>query len=331
MQHATHALALAMAAGLLMQPAQAEEARLAAAADNRATQVRINCANEPMALKKAVEKKVWADEKVKFVISGECQGPLRIDRHGVEIISDPTRPGTVRVSQPTGDQSAILVQSGSARLANFHINVPLGMAAVTAQANSSVEIDRITTNAKADWNVPLAQFNVTDSSSLFLANLNSAPDGNDVLVIGASSAEFKAGNELITLDVRDTSMAKSSAPNRFKAVQTSANGYFLADHKTRVDALAIWGKSSVEITRESSVGKLDMGGQTQFAAYGNSSVSGPYGIYGNVIIELNHSSATEWYTVNNPHAMFIGNNATVNEVFYPSWSWAGQGKQPNQP
>jgi hypothetical protein len=86
---------------------------------------------------------------------------------------------------------------------------------------------------------------------LFLTNLTRA----DALIIGASSADFEAGNTQITLDVRDTSSAKSSGEgNKFSNVQVSANGYFLADNKTHIEKLAIWGKASVEITRESSAG-----------------------------------------------------------------------------
>jgi hypothetical protein len=67
-----------------------------------------------------------------------------------------------------------------------------------------------------------------------------------------------------------------------------------------------------------------MGGQTMFAAYNNSSVSGPYSIYGNVIFELEHSSATNWTTLDKPQTVFIGHNAIVNKTHYPGWSWNGQ-------
>lgn len=339
MKHLNLALSLAACAGLLSQFAIAkgadlapalqgmnalENARLDKQKNHRTAQVKINCAYEPLMLKRALERKSWVDEKVKFVISGVCQGPVLIDRHGVEIVSDTGSPGSLRVAEANNDVSAILVQSGSARLVNFYVDVPAGMAAVKADANASVTIDGLTTNAKADAGVPLNQFMVSGSSSLFLTNLNT----QDVLVTGASSAEFGSNNRNITLDVRDTSTARTSAQSHFTAVQVSANGYFLADYKSQVDALGIWGKASAEINRESTVGRLDMGGQTLFAAYRQSVATGPYGIYGNVVFELEHSTATNWQVVNNPHAMFIGNNSVVNGVLYPGWSWSGQGTQP---
>ncbi|WP_157669634.1 hypothetical protein [Chitinibacter sp. GC72] len=52
------------------------------------------------------------------------------------------------------------------------------------------------------------------------------------MVIGASSADFEAGNSALELDVRDTSAAKSSGTgNHFKRVQLSANAYLLADFR----------------------------------------------------------------------------------------------------
>ncbi|WP_051304462.1 hypothetical protein [Chitinilyticum litopenaei] len=292
-----------------------------ALADDAMAQLSLNCSNNPKALKHALERKARDADKVRFVISGECHGPLTIERSGVEIIGDNRQPATLRVLQAAGESAAILVQSASVKLGNFTIAVPAGMGAVKAQANATVSIDRITTNAQSDWSAPRAQYVVTDSSSLFLANQT----GADVLVIGASSADFAAGNSGVVLDVRDTSAAKSSGSgNHFQRVQLSASGYLLADNKARIDALAIWGKSAAEITRESAVGQLDMGGQTLFAAYGNSSVSGPYGIYGNVVLELSDSTATCWKALDKPHSIFVGNNARVNGTVYPGWTWAGQ-------
>ncbi|KAF0813894.1 hypothetical protein IGB42_01573 [Andreprevotia sp. IGB-42] len=323
MKHSNIALALAVTTALACQATrvQAAETLATSYAGSDATQVKINCNNDGRALKNALERKNWTAEKVRFVISGQCYGPLLIDRNGVEIVNDARKTGSVRVNQPNADQAAILVLSAAARLSNFNVDVPAGVAAVKARANATVAIDQLTTNAKSDADAPLGHVIATDSSSLFLSNLT----GIDVLVIGASSADFEANNNGVGVDVRDTSSAKSSAANKFRSVLVTANGYFLGDNKTRIDTLGIWGKASVEVTRESSVGTLDMGGQTMFAAYKNSSVSGPYGIYGNVVFELEHSSATGWYTVNNPHSLFIGNGATVNSVLYPEWSWVGQG------
>lgn len=54
----------------------------------------------------------------------------------------------------------------------------------------------------------------------------------------------------------------------------------------------VWGKALAEVNRESTVAQLQMGGQTLFAAYRNSSITGPYFLYGNVVFELEHSTAS---------------------------------------
>ncbi|WP_380226781.1 hypothetical protein [Jeongeupia naejangsanensis] len=333
MKRITIAFARLVAAALAFQSTQAlaldanqevgafsSESAEGKAGGNKMVRVKVDCANDSKALKNALEKKAWNADKVRFVISGECNGPLVIDRNGFEVVGDAHKPAAVRISQSNREQAAILIQSASARFANFNVDVPGGTAAIKAKANASVTVDRITTNAQSDWAAPMAQLVATDSSSLFLANLS----GSEVLVIGGSTVEFESGNTRTTLDVRDTSTAKSGHANEFSNVQLSANAYLLADNRTRIDTLGIWGKASVEIDRDSRVGQLGMGGQTMFAAYRNSSVSGPYAIYGNVVIEINNSTATGWKTVSNPHAMFIGSNATVNNQLYPDWSWSGQ-------
>ncbi|MBD1583122.1 hypothetical protein [Pseudoalteromonas sp. S16_S37] len=108
---------------------------------------------------------------------------------------------------------------------------------------------------------------------------------------GSSVAEFAQDNKQIVLNVLDTSNAHSNKLNHFSSVQTSGNAYFLSDNQTHIDVLMIWSKSAVDINNESSVGQLMMGGQTLFAAFSNSRISGPYGIYGNVVFELENSSA----------------------------------------
>ncbi|WP_148713638.1 hypothetical protein [Chitinolyticbacter meiyuanensis] len=320
------ALACTISAGLLYPAAHAEDPGLFERSAGKAQ--RINCARDPQALKAALERRSGDAEKLRFVVAGECQGPLRITQGSVDIVGDAGQPGAIRITQPGEQEAAILVRAASARLANLNILVPVGAAAIKAKANATVEIDRVTTNAQSDWGAPRGQFVVTDSSSVFFTNQVAA----EVLVVGGSSAEFEAGNSQTVLDIRDTSAVKSSGNgNHFKSAVLSANGYFLADNQARIDALAIWGKASAEVTRASRVGTIDMGGQTLFAAYLNSSVTGPYGIYGNVVFELEHSTATGWKTVNNPHAMFIGNEANVNGTVYPGWSWSGQdGSQPQQ-
>ncbi|WP_348944810.1 hypothetical protein ABHF33_15570 [Chitinibacter sp. FCG-7] len=325
MTHQALLISIATALASLSAVSSAYELTAANTFDSNTTQIKVNCDSHPKALKNALERKVSSREKTRLVISGECHGPLSIEQGNLEIVNDARRSGSLLVTQANAEQAAILVQSASVRLEGFDINVPTGMAAIKAQANASVDIDGMSTNAKSDWEVPRGQYIATDSSSLFLSRLTEA----EVLVIGASSANFGAENRQITLDVRDTSAAKSSGEaNTFKQVQASANAYFLADNKARIAALGIWGKAAVEINRESEVGKIDMGGQTLFAAYRKSSVTGPYGLYGNVVFELEHSTASNWVTPSKPYAIFSGNNATVNSVLYPGWSWSGQGSKP---
>ncbi|XZG71652.1 hypothetical protein ACTSKR_07280 [Chitinibacteraceae bacterium HSL-7] len=319
MKHTTLTL---LAAGLMMGTAYADdELAVATHKDGGIKQVRVNCDTKPEALKRLVEKKNWEADQLRLVISGVCQGPIAITRSGIEIISDSSRAGSIVVAEGSTARAGVEVVSANSKLAALKIQVPDGLAAVVARGNATVTIDGVTTTAKTDWSVPRGQFVVTDSSQAYLSNLSDVT----TLVIGASNADFGAGNSGIGLTVRDTSSVRSSAGSQFAAVELSANAYLLADHQTHVEDLGVWGKASAEITRGSSVARLGMGGQTQFAAYEGSKVTGPYGIYGNVVFEVNKSSLKDWNHVANPHILYVGFNANVNGQLYPDWSWAGQG------
>ncbi|SFD07958.1 hypothetical protein [Pseudoalteromonas denitrificans] len=282
--------------------------------------LKINCSRKSTALKNTLKRKAWSAEKVKLVISGECQGPLLIDRHGIEITNDADRSGSIKVTDNNIANSAIVIKSASVNLSNFNIDVPVGMIAVTVKANSTANFDHITTNAKSDSETAFSQFVITDNSSSYFANLS----GNQLMIAGGSFSDFTVGNDQLTINITDTSTARSSAENQFDSVQVSGNGYFLADNRTHIDLLMIWSKAAVEINQESAVGHLMMGGQTLFAAYKNSTIIGPYNIWGNVVFELEHSSADNWKAIDKPHSIISGNNATVNGIHYPQWSWSGQ-------
>ncbi|WP_311567326.1 hypothetical protein [Photobacterium arenosum] len=283
-------------------------------------QLSINCHRRPHALKSALENRIWLAGPIKITITGHCQGPLLIDQSGIEITSDGAHGGAIVLDQQVQPSAAIIIQSAAVTLRDVHISVPVDVPAVLAKANSSVTLDNVTTDATSTTDTPLEQFTVSESSSLTVTNMT----GNAIRVAGNSFADFKDSNQLHTLNVSDTSSAQSSAANQFNSVQVSGNGYFLGDNGTQINMLMIWSKAAVDINRQSSVAHLMMGGQTLFGAYRNSSITGPYDLWGNVVFELEHSTADNWKAVDKPHSIISGNNATVNGVLYPGWSWTGQ-------
>ncbi|WP_046220981.1 hypothetical protein [Photobacterium halotolerans] len=287
---------------------------------SKARQLSLNCHRQPDALKKALEKKTWLADKITITITGRCNGPLLIDQHGIEIIGDDTRRGAIVLDQQSPAEAAIVIQSAAVILRDLDIAVPVDVPAVLAKANSSVTLDKVTTDAVSSTDTPLEQLIVSESSSLTLINMT----GNAIRVAGNSFADFKDSNQLHTLNVSDTSSAQSSAANQFNSVQVSGNGYFLADNGTQINVLMIWSKAAVDINRKSTVAHLMMGGQTLFGAYRNSLITGPYDLWGNVVFELEHSTAENWKAVDKPHSIISGNNATVNGVLYPGWTWTGQ-------
>ncbi|WP_120512600.1 hypothetical protein [Photobacterium salinisoli] len=280
----------------------------------------LNCHRNPDALKKILEKKTGLTDKMTITLSGHCLGPLLIDQNGIEITNDDSHSGAIVLNLQPPAGAAIVIQSAAVTLRDINISVPIDVPAVLAKANSSVTLDKVTTDAASSTETPLEQFIVSESSSLALTNMA----GNAIRVAGNSFADFKQSNQLHTLNVSDTSSAQSSAANQFNSVQVSGNGYFLADNGTQINVLMIWSKAAVDINRQSSVAHLMMGGQTLFGAYRNSSITGPYDLWGNVVFELEHSTADNWKAVDKPHSIISGNNATVNGVLYPGWSWTGQ-------
>ncbi|ESP93444.1 hypothetical protein [Pseudoalteromonas luteoviolacea] len=283
----------------------------------------LDCQAHPEALQRAVSFNYLA-QTVKFVVSGECAGPIEIKNSRFEIINDAGRTGSIRVKQDQEhvQQSAVLVQSGSVVLSNINIDVPNDMPAVELKANSVGQLKHVTTNAKSASEDSFQQFLVTDNSTAYFESFS----GNSVGVYGSSYAEFTKATDQIELKVFDTSSAKSNDKNHFSSVQVAGNGYFLADNQSNINLLMVWSKGAAEINNKSRVGEIMMGGQTHFAAYKESTIAGPYGIWGNVVFELEHSTAYNWKAVDKPYSIIIGNNANVNGKFYPGWSWTGQAK-----
>lgn len=296
----------------------------------KARHLTLHCSKRPDALKRMIENTPWLVDQLNLTISGQCRGPLQINQTHLNISGDAVHGASIVVDQPQ-DTSAIVIQSAVVTLRNVHIHVPIDVPAMLAKANSSVTLDQVTTNAISSTDTPLEQFTVSESSTLSLTKMS----GNNIRVSKSSFADVQQGNQDLTLNVTDTSSAQSSAPNQLTSVQVSGNGYFLADQGTQIQTLMIWSKAAVDINQQSSVGHLMMGGQTYFAAFKNSSITGPYDLWGNVVFELEHATAENWKAVNKPNSIISGNNATVNGIFYPGWSWAGQdgnesGSQPVQ-
>ncbi|CAH9061568.1 hypothetical protein PSECIP111951_02516 [Pseudoalteromonas holothuriae] len=280
----------------------------------------VNCSNDSEALIKAIEYSRWATQLRRFTITGACSGPIVIQKRNIEISNDDQQSGSIVLNSNVGALEAVKISNSTVVLRDVGISVEAGTRALTVTANSTATLSNLTTDAKSLTNDLLYPFVITDNSTAYIGETTNT----GFEVSGSAVAQFNAGNEKNTLNILDTSMARSNAQNQFLTVQVSGNGYFLADNNTHIDSLMIWSKAAVDVNRESSVGQLQMGGQTLFAAYRNSSITGPYFLYGNVVFELEHSTASNWVSVNKPQSILTGNNATVNGTLYPSWSWRGQ-------
>ncbi|KZN45574.1 hypothetical protein [Pseudoalteromonas luteoviolacea] len=283
----------------------------------------IDCNEDPTALSQAVEKAYLA-KSVQFTVSGVCNGPISIVQSHFEIQNDEGRTGSIRVrhNQEYTQKSAVLVEASDFVLKNINIDVPNHMSAVELKANSLVKFDHVTTNAKSAEDAAFLQFSVTDNSTAYFKNMS----GNSIGVYGSSYVEFNKHTDQMRLEIYDTSAGQSTDSNHFKSVQVAGNGYFLADNKSNISQLMIWSKGAAEINNRSRAGEIMMGGQSHFAAYKESTVAGPYSLWGNVVFELEHSKAYNWKAVDKPLSIIIGNNANVNGKLYPGWSWTGQAK-----
>ena len=286
----------------------------------------VSCHTDPSALSRAIYNSRWSIRTTRFVISGQCHGPIVIHKRDIEISNDAQQSGSIRLltdSTSLHDQApkeAVKVVNSTVELNNITIEVEPNSRAITVTQSSVVTLRGVASNVQPSSEKLPYPFVITDNSTGYISD----SVGSGFEVSGSSVVEFNAGNKEHVVNVLDTSMARSVAKNQFESVQVSGNGYFLGDNKTHIESLMVWSKASAEVNRESSVAQLQMGGQTLFAAYRNSSITGPYFLYGNVVFELEHSTASNWVSVDKPQSILIGNNATVNGTLYPSWSWAGQ-------
>ncbi|KZN60145.1 hypothetical protein N473_24515 [Pseudoalteromonas luteoviolacea CPMOR-1] len=283
----------------------------------------IDCGEDANALQNALDK-AYSAQVVQLTVSGECTAPLHIQHGRFEIINDVGSTGSIRVrhNQEYLQKSAILLSSSNVVFKNINIDVPSDMPAVELKANSVAKFNHISTNAKSPNDSSFLQFLIKDNSSAYFEKMS----GNSVGVYGSSFVEFSKQSDQIKLEVYDTSAAQSAQNNHFRSVQVAGNGYFLGDNQSNVNLLMIWSKGAAEINNKSRVGEIMMGGQSHFAAYKESIVAGPYSLWGNVVFELEHSTAYNWKAVEKPYSIIIGNNAHVNGKLYPGWSWTGQAK-----
>ncbi|MFC0118690.1 hypothetical protein ACFFK7_12280 [Pseudoalteromonas xiamenensis] len=282
--------------------------------------LKLNCQQNPLALQQYAARGVWFKTQSELEIRGECQGPVTFESDNISIVGDSSVASSIKSTQT--DKSAVTAIHSVVNLKNLTIAAPSNVQAFVAKGNSTVTLENITTNSE-NSDGGFYPFSITDNSTAYVSKQSQAK----FRVSGSSAIEFQAENTGITLNVLDTSFARSTSGSQFSSVEVSGNGYFLADNQSSVALLMIWSKGAVDVDNQSTVGHLMMGGQTLFAAYRESSILGPYEIYGNVVFELEHSTATGWTAVDKPHSIFTGNDAVVNGVLYPSWSWYGQDGQ----
>ncbi|KAF7774420.1 hypothetical protein PCIT_a0866 [Pseudoalteromonas citrea] len=285
----------------------------------------VNCHDDPQALQKAIYNSRWSVQRSQFAIAGECYGPIIIDKRDIEVSNDAPYSGSItlnpsHISSELSTTEVVKISNSTVALTNIAIKMNDIPRAVTVTKNSVVTLNNISGSVKPTAEKVTYPFVVTDNSTTYVSNST----GAGFEVSGSSVMQFDSENNGHFLNVLDTSVARSVSQNQFESVQVSGNTYFLGDNKTHIESLMVWSKASAEVNRESSVAQLQMGGQTLFAAYRNSSISGPYSLYGNVVFELEHSSASNWVSVDKPQSILLGNNAIVNGTLYPSWSWAGQ-------
>ncbi|MCG7534230.1 hypothetical protein [Pseudoalteromonas sp. OOF1S-7] len=282
--------------------------------------ITVQCEHDPLALGRMLDYLHALSIDVTVEFSGQCMGPILITRDGITLTGQDRQTASVKLSIADEHHSAVHVQSAVSTLSNFTIDTPDTALALHVEANATVTIDGLTTSHVFDPKAPYYPFTVHNNSTVYVKNHK----GLQLKVSGSSAADLMEGNRQVALNVTDTSTARSTSSNQFDEVEVSGNGYFLGDNQSSIKLLKIWSKGAAEINNQSSVKEIMMGGQTLFAAYRQSSITGPYRLWGNVVFELEHSIATGWQSVDKPHSIISGHNATVNGIFYPDWDWRGQ-------
>ncbi|AZZ95732.1 hypothetical protein [Pseudoalteromonas sp. R3] len=283
----------------------------------------VNCHNDPQALRRMLDYLHSLSLEMTVEFSGLCEGPLLIERDGLTLTGSAQERATISLHGSNQQQTAIVVSSAVSSLRNFTIDTSDKTKALRIEANSTVTIDGLKTAYIFNPKAPFYPFVTDDNSTLFAKNQNSF----QLQVSGSSAVNLMEGNRQVALNVLDTSMARTTSSNQFDDVEVSGNAYFLGDNKSSIKLLKIWSKAVAEVDNQSTVREIMMGGQTLFAAYNQSSISGPYWLWGNVVFELKNASASGWQSVDKPNSIISGLNATVNGTFYPDWDWHGQDGQ----
>ncbi|MCO7189075.1 MULTISPECIES: hypothetical protein [unclassified Pseudoalteromonas] len=283
----------------------------------------VNCHNNPQALKRILDYLHSLSLEMTVVFSGQCEGPILIERDGLSLSGSSPDNATISLHSSHQQQTAIVISSAVSSLRNFTIDTPDKIRALRIEANATVTIDGLKTAYVFNPKAPFYPFVADDNSTLFAKNQSNF----QLQVSGSSVANLMQGNQQIALNILDTSMARTTSSNQFDDVEVSGNGYFLGDNQSSITLLKIWSKAVAEVDNQSTVKEIMMGGQTLFAAYNQSSIAGPYWLWGNVVFELKNSTASGWQSVDKPNSIISGLNATVNGTFYPDWDWRGQDGQ----
>ncbi len=287
---------------------------------------KVNCQKSPQALQQALDKN--QTKALKLIIAGTCAGPIEINRTGKTILQGSSKKQAV-ISMPDSAEAqyAMTVNSSHATLANLHFDLANHNRMLSVNHNGVAHVAKLTSGFHQGDTQQKPHINVLGNSSLIAEYLQ----GVDIRVRGNSYAQFDKGNQLLSLIISDTSATLAKNASEFEAIQLWGNGHLETNDGVSISNLAIYGQSSAEVL-SSQVSTLTLGGRTMFAAYENSTVTGPYNFYtNNYVFEIVSSSLNNWTSQAHPNAHISGSNATVNGITYPDWSWIGQdGSQSNQ-
>ncbi|MDO6528017.1 hypothetical protein Q4519_20285 [Motilimonas sp. 1_MG-2023] len=281
--------------------------------------IKVNCQKSPLALQKALAKK--HNKSLKLVIAGTCSGPIEINRTGKTILQSSSREkAVITMTDDLNSPYAITVNSSNVTLANLHFNLPNHNRMLSINHNGVVHAERLTSGFHQGDTQQKPHIHLLGNSSLIAEYLQ----GVDIRVRGNSYAQFDKGNQLLSLIISDTSATLAKNASEFEQIQVWGNGHLESNDGVSISNLALYGQSSAEVLN-SQVDTLTLGGRTMFAAYENSTVTGPYSFYtNNYIFEIVSSSLNNWTSQSHPNALISGFNATVNGTTYPDWSWSGE-------
>jgi len=278
---------------------------------NKGTKVfKVDCDSSPMALQKALLRKPNKD--IKVLISGKCEGPVMIDRSREVTLQSATGDKAVLTSEITITGSKVILK-------NLHFDTD-NHKIINIEHNSTVAIENLTSQFHYGLAEQKPHIQVLGNSSLMVSKQRAM----DFRVRGSSYAQFNKGNQLLSLIISDTSSVLAKAASEFEKIDLWGNAHLETNDSVSITALSLFGQSSAEIL-SGQVSSLTLGGRTMFAAYQNSTLTGPYTFYtNNYIFEIVESSLNNWSSQTHPNALIIGSNAHVNGNTYEGWSWSGQ-------